>query len=72
MSTLDISGAINFRDTGGLPAGVSRTRAGVLYRSGNLARLDEDDLKDLMIDLDLEKGSKEAEAFEQAVKDLDE
>ena len=45
MSTLDIPGAINFRDTGGLPAGVSRTRAGVLYRSGNLARLDEDGIR---------------------------
>tara|TARA_Y100000114_G_scaffold125230_3_gene121232 strand:+ start:2717 stop:3430 length:714 start_codon:yes stop_codon:yes gene_type:complete len=45
VSTLDISGAINFRDTGGLPAGASRTRAGVLYRSGNLARLDEDGIR---------------------------
>ncbi|QPE05262.1 tyrosine-protein phosphatase [Microbacterium schleiferi] len=45
MSTLDISGAINFRDTGGLSAGSGRTRTGVLYRSGNLARLDEDGIR---------------------------
>ena len=37
-----ISGAVNFRDVGGLPAGASRTRSGVLYRSGNLARLRPD------------------------------
>ncbi|QKJ21220.1 tyrosine-protein phosphatase [Microbacterium hominis] len=36
-----VSGAVNFRDTGGLPAGSSRTRAGVLFRSGNLAHLDD-------------------------------
>ena len=36
-----ISGAVNFRDVGGLRAGAARTRSGVLYRSGNLARLDE-------------------------------
>lgn len=35
-----IPGAVNFRDTGGLPAGAAATRAGVLYRSGNLAQLD--------------------------------
>lgn len=34
-----IAGAMNFRDVGGLPAGGSRTRTGVLFRSGNLARL---------------------------------
>ncbi len=42
MSTLEIPGAINFRDVGGLPAGDSRTRAGVLYRSGNLASLSDE------------------------------
>jgi protein-tyrosine phosphatase len=36
-----VSGAVNFRDVGGLPAGSARTRSGVLYRSGNLARLDK-------------------------------
>ncbi|KAA9111160.1 tyrosine-protein phosphatase [Microbacterium rhizomatis] len=36
-----VSGAYNFRDVGGLPAGSGRTRSGVLYRSGNLARLDD-------------------------------
>ena len=49
-----------------------REYIGELGGTADLARLDEDDLKDLMIDLDLEKGSKEAGAFEQAVKDLDE
>ena len=49
-----------------------REYTGELGGTADLARLDEDDLKDLMIDLDLEKGSEEAEAFEQAVKDLDE
>ena len=38
----DVPGALNFRDVGGLPAGAARTRAGVLFRSGNLARLDDD------------------------------
>ncbi|WP_235008226.1 tyrosine-protein phosphatase [Microbacterium timonense] len=36
-----VSGAVNLRDVGGLPAGGAVTRHGVLYRSGNLARLDE-------------------------------
>ncbi|WP_243227075.1 tyrosine-protein phosphatase [Microbacterium sp. CIAB417] len=36
-----IAGAVNFRDIGGLPAGGRITRSGVLFRSGNLARLDE-------------------------------
>lgn len=36
-----VSGAVNFRDIGGLPAGSARTRSGVLYRSGNLAQLDD-------------------------------
>ena len=37
-----VPGAVNFRDVGGLPAGSRRTRSGVLYRSGNLAQLDDD------------------------------
>lgn len=37
-----VPGAVNFRDVGGLPAGARRTRAGVLYRSGNLAQLDDE------------------------------
>ena len=36
-----VPGAVNFRDVGGLPAGAARTRSGVLYRSGNLAQLDD-------------------------------
>lgn len=36
-----VPGADNFRDVGGLRAGAGRTRSGVLYRSGNLAGLDE-------------------------------
>ena len=36
-----VPGADNFRDIGGLRAGPGRTRSGVLYRSGNLARLDD-------------------------------
>jgi len=34
-----VAGALNFRDVGGLPASRGRTRSGVLFRSGNLARL---------------------------------
>jgi len=37
-----VSGATNFRDVGGLPAGEGRTRPGVLFRSGNLVGLDDD------------------------------
>jgi len=37
-----VSGATNFRDVGGLPAGEGRTRDGVLFRSGNLAHLDDE------------------------------
>ncbi|HEX5857083.1 MAG TPA: tyrosine-protein phosphatase [Microbacterium sp.] len=37
-----IPGAVNFRDTGGLPAHGGTTRPGVLYRSGNLAHLERD------------------------------
>jgi protein-tyrosine phosphatase len=36
-----VPGAVNFRDVGGLPAGSTRTRSGILFRSGNLARLDD-------------------------------
>ncbi|MBD7957151.1 tyrosine-protein phosphatase [Microbacterium sp. Sa4CUA7] len=36
-----VSGALNFRDVGGLPAGAGVSRSGVLFRSGNLARLDD-------------------------------
>ncbi|MDZ8274466.1 tyrosine-protein phosphatase [Microbacterium aquimaris] len=36
-----VPGAVNLRDVGGLRAGSAVTRHGVLYRSGNLARLDE-------------------------------
>jgi len=36
-----VSGAVNFRDVGGLPAGGRRTRSGVLYRSGNLVAVDD-------------------------------
>lgn len=41
MSSL-VAGALNFRDVGGLPAGDGVTREGVLYRSGNLAHVDDD------------------------------
>lgn len=34
------AGSVNFRDVGGLPAGPARVRDGVLFRSGNLARLE--------------------------------
>jgi protein-tyrosine phosphatase len=36
-----VPGADNFRDVGGLRAGDAQTRSRVLYRSGNLARLDD-------------------------------
>jgi protein-tyrosine phosphatase len=35
-----VPGAVNFRDTGGLRAGSRVTRGGVLYRSGDLSRID--------------------------------
>lgn len=37
-----VPGAVNFRDVGGLPAGDGRTRSGVLFRSGNLAHLEDE------------------------------
>ncbi|MCR2816091.1 tyrosine-protein phosphatase [Microbacterium jiangjiandongii] len=40
-ATGGVSGALNFRDVGGLPARDGVTRSGVLFRSGNLARLDD-------------------------------
>lgn len=36
-----VSGATNFRDVGGLRAGSGRSRPGTLFRSGNLAQLDD-------------------------------
>jgi protein-tyrosine phosphatase len=42
-----IPGAVNFRDTGGLPAAGGTTRRGVLYRSGNLAHLEEEGVEAL-------------------------
>jgi protein-tyrosine phosphatase len=41
MSEALVPGAMNLRDVGGLPAATGRTRSGVLYRSGNLAQLDD-------------------------------
>ena len=41
MSDALVPGAVNLRDVGGLPAGDRRTRSGVLFRSGNLAQLDD-------------------------------
>lgn len=46
MSSL-VSGATNFRDVGGLPAGSTRTRDGVLFRSGNLVHVDDAGLQTL-------------------------
>ena len=42
-----VSGASNFRDVGGLPAGGGHTRSGVLFRSGNLAAVDDDGIEAL-------------------------
>ncbi|MFD5215836.1 tyrosine-protein phosphatase [Microbacterium sp. NPDC058345] len=39
MTVISIPGVANLRDVGGIPVGASRVRAGVLLRSGNLARL---------------------------------
>ncbi|WP_439591446.1 tyrosine-protein phosphatase [Microbacterium sp.] len=41
-SEIHVPGATNFRDVGGLTAGSGRTRAGILFRSGNLTHLDEE------------------------------
>ncbi len=42
-----VPGTMNFRDVGGLPAGARRTRPGVLFRSGDLARLGADGVEAL-------------------------
>lgn len=42
-----VSGATNFRDVGGLPAGEGRTLSGVLFRSGNLVQVDDAGIEDL-------------------------
>lgn len=47
MSGSLVSGAVNFRDVGGLPAGAGRTRDGVLFRSGNLVAVDDDGIDTL-------------------------
>lgn len=39
MSVLQIPGVANIRDVGGISAGTSRVRDGVLFRSGSLSRL---------------------------------
>lgn len=41
MTETLVPGAVNFRDVGGLPAGDQRTRSGVLFRSGNLAQIED-------------------------------
>ncbi len=41
MTSPLVPGALNFRDVGGLRAGDGTTRSGILYRSGQLARLDD-------------------------------
>lgn len=43
----ELSGVVNFRDLGGLPAGAGVTRPGVLFRSGALSRLDEGGRREL-------------------------
>lgn len=47
MTASLVSGATNFRDVGGLPAGDGRTREGVLYRSGNLVAVDDSGVRTL-------------------------
>ncbi|PRB08311.1 tyrosine-protein phosphatase [Microbacterium sp. MYb64] len=42
MILLDVPGITNLRDVGGIPAGASRIREGVLFRSGNLAHVGPD------------------------------
>ncbi|MDR6866409.1 protein-tyrosine phosphatase [Microbacterium resistens] len=39
MTILDVAGAVNLRDVGGISVGTSRVREGVLLRSGQLAGL---------------------------------
>ncbi|MFE2771695.1 tyrosine-protein phosphatase [Microbacterium resistens] len=39
MTVLDVPGAANVRDVGGIPAGASRIRQGMLLRSGHLSGL---------------------------------
>jgi protein-tyrosine phosphatase len=39
MTVLEVGGVANVRDVGGLAAGSSRVRTGVLFRSGHLAQL---------------------------------
>lgn len=41
MAVIDIEGAWNVRDVGGIPAGTGRVRSGALLRSGNLAGVTE-------------------------------
>lgn len=42
MTILDVPGAVNLRDVGGIPVGRSRIREGVLFRSGQPAGLTEE------------------------------
>ncbi|MFD5225097.1 tyrosine-protein phosphatase [Microbacterium sp. NPDC058342] len=42
MTVIDVPGVANLRDVGGIPAGRSRVREGVLLRSGQLAGLTPD------------------------------
>ena len=52
MSWIDLDGAVNVRDVGGLPTIDGRTtRSGVLLRSDNLQDLSEDDVSRLVRDL---------------------
>lgn len=41
MTETLVTGAVNFRDIGGLPAEGGATRTGVLFRAGNLAQLED-------------------------------
>lgn len=50
----EVAGAVNFRDVGGLPAGDRATRSGVLFRSGNLARL-RDEGRDALREIGLRR-----------------
>lgn len=42
MTVLEVGGVANLRDVGGMTAGASRVRPGVLFRSGHLAQLTAD------------------------------